>query len=126
MGPLTHDGLPLTDESQIPEGQKAEIDAALKAKINSMKSENGHSVKDCIVGLARGETADNNFVKLRKRYFQHKGNLTAGWASPELNHEWQKGSICVKDMTDKTKPCNIVTTKAASATSPPPAKNRAP
>lgn len=108
--PLTVDGVPLTKESQVPEGKKAEIDGALKTKINSLKSEDGHSVKDCLIGLARGEKADTNFSKLRKLYFEHGGNLTAGWASPEFNQTWQKGSICVKDMTATTSPCKIVTT----------------
>lgn len=124
MHPVTISGVELKQESQIPEKQKAEVDGALKTQINSLTSDDGRSVKNCIIGLARGETADGSFAKLRKRYFEHKGNLTAGWASPELNNNWQKGSICVKDMTADTKPCNIVTTKAAAAAAPPPAKKQ--
>ena len=125
MHPVMISGVPLTNESQIPADQKAEVDAALKTQINNLKSDDGRSVKNCLIGLAKGETADGNFAKLRQRYFLHKGQLTAGWASPELNNNWQQGSLCVKDMTATTKPCNIVTTKAAAASPPPPEKKQA-
>jgi hypothetical protein len=113
--PLTVSGAALTDESQIPKGQEADVDKALKNQINGLKSDNGQSVKNCLIGLARGETADQNFAKLKRIYFQNKGNLTAGWASPEFNNDWQKGSICVKDMTATSEPCKIVTTAAPTA-----------
>jgi hypothetical protein len=110
--PLTIGGVDLTSPSQIPKGKEAEVYAALKTQINNLKSDDGHSVKNCIAGLNAGETADGNFEKVKKLYWEHKGNLAAVWASPEYNHDWQEGSRCVKDLTEKTSPCKIVTATA--------------
>jgi hypothetical protein len=110
------DGTPLTDPSQIPQGKEGDVDKALVKQINGLKSDDGHPVKDCIEGLAAGETADRNLGKIKQLYFQHKGNLSATWASPEYNHNWQQGSMCVKDLTATTSPCKIVTTSAPAAT----------
>jgi hypothetical protein len=113
--PLTMpDGTPIKQESQIKDMEK-QFNRVLRQKINGLKAENGTSVKDCIVGLAVGETADRNFEKIKKLYFRNEGNLLAGWASPEFNHTWQKGSICVKDMTATTSPCKIVTQTAPAS-----------
>ena len=71
------------------------------------------------MGLNRGETAAGSFTKLRQRYFAHRGRLVAGWASPDLNNNWQKGSLCMKDLTATTTPCNLVTTQGAPAAPPP-------
>jgi hypothetical protein len=111
------DGTPLTDPGQIPQGKEGEVDRALVKQINGLKSDDGHPVKDCIEGLAAGETADRNLSKIRRLYFQHHGNLSATWASPEYNHNWQTGSMCVKDLTDTTSPCKIVTATAPATTS---------
>ena len=114
--PLVLGGKPLTSPTQIPQGKEREVDQALLRQINSLKSDDGHAVKDCIEGLAPGEKADRNLAKIKQIYFQHKGNLSATWASPEYNHEWQEGSMCVKDLTANTNPCKIVTTSAPAAT----------
>lgn len=105
------DGTPITQESQVA-GRENEFDAALRAQINDLKAANNVSVKNCITGLAAGETADKNFKKIKNLYFQNQGNMSAGWASPEFNNNWQKGSICAKDMTATTSPCKIVTQTA--------------
>ena len=107
--PLTIGGVDLTSPSQIPKGQEAAVYAALKTQINGLQSDDGKSVKNCIAGLKAGETADGSFEKIKKLYWEHKGNLAAVWASPEYNHNWQEGSRCVKDLTDKTTPCKVVT-----------------
>jgi hypothetical protein len=112
--PLVVGGVPLTSPDQVPAG--ADFGAALKQQINNLKSDDGKAVKNCIAGLKAGETADGNFEKVKKLYWEHKGNLAAVWASPEYNHTWQEGSKCIKDLTDKTSPCKIVT-----ATEPTPA-----
>lgn len=114
--PLTlPDGTELTDVSQIPQGMERKVDQALVRQIDGLKSDDGHSVKDCIEGLAAGESAARNLSKIKQLYFQHHGNLSATWASPEYNHDWQKGSMCVKDLTATTSPCKIVTTAASAA-----------
>ena len=110
------DGTPLTDKSQIPAGMEKAVDEALVKQIANLKSKDGHAVKDCIEGLAAGETAKANFAKVKNLYFAHKGNLAAVWASPEYNYTWQKDSKCVKDLTETTSPCKFVKTVA-----PPPA-----
>lgn len=110
------DGTPITQESQIA-GHEKEFDAALRLQINRLKSADRRPVKNCITGLAAGETANNNFKKIRNLYFQNQGNLSAGWASPEFNDNWQQGSICAKDMTATTAPCKIVTQSAPAADS---------
>ncbi|MBA2434605.1 MAG: DUF4157 domain-containing protein [Verrucomicrobiota bacterium] len=109
------DGTELTDPSQIPKGKEGEVDAALVKQVSGLKSADGHAVKDCIEGLAKGETAAKNMTKIKRLYFAHKGNLAAVWASPEYNYDWQKGSMCVKDLTDQTSPCKITTTAAPAA-----------
>src|SRR6266536_40467 len=109
------DGTPLTDPSEIPKWKEAEVDKALVRQINGLKSDDGHPIKDCIEGLAKGETADRSLGKIKQIHFQNKGNVSATWASPDYNYNWQKGSMCVKDLTDKTSPCKIVTTSAPSA-----------
>ena len=103
------DGTPITQKSQI-KGKEKKFDAALRKQISGLKTANGRSVKNCIIGLVAGETAD--FNKIKNLYFRNKGNLAAGWASPEYNENWQKGSICVKDLTATTSPCKIVTQTA--------------
>ena len=112
VSPLLVGGTPLTSPSQIPQGQEKEVDNALRQQINRLKSDDGHAVKDCIEGLAPGEKADRNFAKIKQIYFEHRGNLAATWASPEYNHDWQEGSMCVKDLTANTSPCKMVTTPA--------------
>lgn len=116
VNPMTlPDGTLLTDPSQIPKGMEAKVDAALAQQVNQLKSADGHSVKNCIEGLAKGETAAKNMAKIKRLYFEHKGNLAAVWASPEYNYDWQEGSMCVKDLTDTTSPCKITTTSAPAA-----------
>jgi hypothetical protein len=125
MGPFMYGGVPLTKESQIQPGDDAAINAALKTQLNNLKTEDGHAVKNCVEGLARGETADANLSKLRKLYFERSGHLTAAWVSPEYNDKWQSGSICIKDLTPDTKPCSSVVAEAPKAVPPaPPAKKQ--
>ena len=110
--PLTDpDGNEIKSEADIPEGMEKQVDKALKQHINNMKAANGTSVKNCIIGLAKGEKADKSFDKLRKIYFQNGGHLSAGWASPDFNENWQKGSICAKNLTESTSPCKLVIKK---------------
>jgi hypothetical protein len=112
LTPLDIDGVDITQENQIPKGRERAFDAALRGQMNNMKAANGRRVKDCLIGLARGETADRNFVKIRQLYFRNGGNLIASWASPNYDETWQTGSICTKDMTESTNPCKIVKTTA--------------
>ncbi len=114
----TSDGTPITSRAGIPKGLEATFDAMLRQHVNNLKSEDGRRVKDCLIGLAKGETADKQFAKIKQIYFRNAGNLTAGWASPVFNRVWQKESICVKDMTETTSPCKVV--KTAAPPSPPP------
>jgi hypothetical protein len=116
--PLTlGDGTEIKKESDIPKGMEAQFNQLLKQQINGLKASNGKSVKNCLTGLAAGEQADAQFNKIRKIYFQNEGNLSAGWASPENDKNWQDGSICAKDMTATTSPCKIVTTKGGGGSS---------
>jgi len=115
-------GVPLTKESQVTPENEAQVNAALRSLINAMTTEDGKPVKNCIIGLRPGETADANFKKIKALYFQNRGAIAAGWSSPDYNRNWQKGSICAKDMTADTKPCGIVTTTAPAA--PPPAQKK--
>jgi hypothetical protein len=115
LPPAMYGGAPLTSESQIKEKDRASVDADLKASLNLFKTDDGHSLKNCLSGLGAGETADGNFAKIRKQYFTHHGNLSAVWASPNYDFTWQKGSICVKDMTATTSPCKIVTASEPDA-----------
>jgi len=112
MPTFMYGGVPLTRESQIKEGDQAAVNAALKTQLSNLKSDNGRPVKNCVEGLARGETADANLTKLRKLYFARNGHLTAAWASPEYNFNWQKDSLCIKDLTPDTNPCSSVVAEA--------------
>lgn len=114
--PLTApDGSAITTESQIPQGMEKQFNDALKTQVNGLKSNDGKSVKNCINGLAAGETADKNFKKIRELYFKGGGNLSAGWVSPEFNYDWQADSKCAKDITETTAPCKIVIRQAQAA-----------
>lgn len=106
------DGSLITSPSHVPKGEEANFDNALRRQLNNLKSSDGKRVKDCLIGLAKGETADKQFAKIKQIYFKNAGNLTAGWASPVYDYSWQKESICVKDMTETTSPCKIVKTPA--------------
>ena len=107
--PITVDGVDITQPSQVPEKFQSTFDQNLLKQVNSMVSANGHKVKDCLVGLAPNEKAtEKNLNKIKELYFKNKGVLIASWASPDYNENWQKGSICSKDMTSSTKPCGIV------------------
>jgi hypothetical protein len=111
--PLTApDGSDITKPSDVPKGQEANVDQALRTQINNLTSADGRRVKDCMIGLAKGETADKQFAKIKQLYFKNAGNLAAGWASPVYDYTWQKDSICVKDMTATTTPCKVVTVAA--------------
>jgi hypothetical protein len=123
LPPLKVGGVDITSEGQLTDENRGQFDSALRQYLNQLKTDDGRAVKNCLSGLAAGETADNNFAKIRRRYFQHKGNLSAVWASPDYNFNWQKGSICVKDMTSTTSPCKIVTA-AEPATASPPAEKK--
>ena len=123
LPPLKVGGVDITSESQLTDENRGQFDLALKQYLNQLKTDDGRAVKNCLSGLGAGETADNNFPKVRRRYFQHKGNLSAVWASPDYNFNWQNGSICVKDMTSTTSPCKIVTA-AEPAAAPAPAEKK--
>jgi hypothetical protein len=110
--PLTApDGTEITTPADIPAGMDKAFNQALAQHINGMKAADGTRVKNCIIGLKKGEKADQNLAKIRQIYFQNGGYLSAGWASPDFNENWQKGSICVKDMTASTSPCKLVIKK---------------
>ncbi len=124
MSPLTLSGTEITNRSQIPAGQQAAFDSALLQAVAAMKADNGTSVQNCIVGLNPKENAGRQtLAKLWQIYENNKGNMVSSWASPEYNHDWQAGSICTKNLTDKTTPCSRVTTTAPPA---PPAQPKAP
>jgi len=107
--PLTLDGVDVTSPSQIPKGRQARFDEALLKQIDGLKSDDGTSVKNCLVGLAPNENADRaHLSKIWSLYWANNGNLVATWASPQYNHNWQQGSICTKNMTASTSPCAIV------------------
>jgi hypothetical protein len=111
--PLTIDGADVVSQSQIPKGQEKAFDQALLQQLANMKAANKVGVQDCLVGLAAGERANAaNLAKVWKLYWANKGNLIASWGSPDYNEDWQKDSICSKDMTASTKPCATVETKA--------------
>lgn len=117
--PLTLDGVEVTSPSQIPKGQEKAFDQALLRQLANMKAANGTGVQDCLVGLAAGERANAaTLAKVWKLYWANNGNLIASWGSPDYNEDWQKDSICSKDMTASTTPCATVETKA-----PAPAKS---
>jgi hypothetical protein len=111
--PLTIDGVDVTSPSQIPKGQEKAFDKALLQQLANMKAANGTGVQHCLVGLGAGERANAaNLAKVWQLYWANKGNLIASWGSPDYNEDWQKDSICSKDMTATTKPCATVETKA--------------
>lgn len=111
--PLTYDGAEITRPDQIPKGMEKSFNQALLQQIGGLKTDDGHVVKDCLVGLAAGERANAaNLKKIWSLYWANQGNLIASWGSPDYNHDWQKGSICSKDMTASTSPCAVVEKKA--------------
>ncbi len=117
--PLTLDGVPVTNPSQIPKGAQAAFDKALLKQLAGMTSADGKPVQNCLVGLDKGEKANaKTLAKIWKLYWANNGNLVASWGSPDYNEDWQKGSICSKDMTADTKPCAVVEVKAPAATAP--------
>jgi hypothetical protein len=109
--PLTTSEGEITSPDKIPKGMERQFDQALRQQISGLRTEDGVSVKDCITGLAAGESADRNFRKIRAIYFQNGGNLSAGWVSPEFDKKWQEGSRCAKDLTETSSPCRIVVRK---------------
>ena len=116
VGPVSIDNVAITSESQLTPENTATFEKGLAMLVNTLKSEDGTSVKNCILGLARGETAAKNMAKIRSQYFRAGGTITAEWASPEYNKTWQAGSTCYKDLTESTSPCKL-TTKTAMAES---------
>jgi hypothetical protein len=111
--PLTYDGADVTKPSQIPKGMEKAFDKALLNQINGLRSEDGKPVKNCLLGLAAGQKAGAGTLnRIWQQYWANNGNLVASWGSPDYNKNWQKDSICTKDMTATSKPCAIVETKA--------------
>ncbi len=118
VGPIFLDGTPITDPSQITKDNEALFNKGLRMLINDLKSEDNKPVKNCIIGLGKGERADTQFAKIKRIYFAAKGSLTAEWVSPQYDKTWQAGSICYKDLTSSTKPCNLVDVTAATSGTP--------
>jgi hypothetical protein len=120
LSPLTLGGTPITSSSQIPANQRAAFNTALLQNIATMKADNDKPVQNCMIGLGPGEKPGAaTLSKLWQIYDNNKGNMVASWASPEYNHEWQDGSRCTKDLTDKTTPCSRVTATAPPAPAAP-------
>jgi hypothetical protein len=122
VSPLTFGGDDITSPSQIPQSAQKRFDHALLKQLDGLKAKNGVSVKNCLIGLAPGETFNAaNLKKVWAIYWANAGNLVAIWNSPQYSENWQKESICRKDMTEATKPCSVVekTAPPASATKPP-------
>jgi hypothetical protein len=111
--PLTLNGVDVTSPSQIPKNRQADFDNALLQQLKNMTADNKVGVQDCLVGFAPGEHANKStLAKIWKLYWANNGNLIASWGSPNFNRDWQADSICTKDMTETTKPCAVVETKA--------------
>lgn len=105
VGPVYLDGVAITQESQINKGNRRKFEHGLNQLIHDMKR-----VQNCIRGLGTGERATKSMDKIGKIYFANGGVLVAGWASPEYNKQWQKGSKCLKDLPSGTgKGCRIIT-----------------
>jgi uncharacterized protein DUF4157 len=122
VGPITFGGQPIKSESDLDtEDRKKNFPKALGMLIDTLKSEDGTSVKNCVLGLAAGESAGSatGLAKIRKQYFATGGYLTAEWVSPEYNHTWQEGSKCRKDLTESTTPCKLTSKKAEATTEEP-------
>ena len=119
---ISPEGEQVTKPGQIPASMQKKYDQILLKQLDMMKADNGVPVKNCLSGLAAGEAASAaNLKKIWSLYFANDGELVAAWASPENDKNWQKGSICMKDMTESTQPCSVVEKKAppASGTTPP-------
>jgi Domain of unknown function (DUF4157) len=113
--PLTVDGVPMVERSQLPSDPvaRSQLDGALLQKLAQLRTDDGRSVQRCIQALGRNEMpGPATLPKLWQAYWANKGNLIADWASPENNRNWQTGSICIKHMTAKTQPCARVEKKA--------------
>jgi hypothetical protein len=109
VGPITLDGVDITSESQLTPQNTANFETGLRRLINSVKTGDGRVIKDCILGLGPGESADRNLAKIKSQYFAGKGSITGEWASPEYNQNWQAGSKCFKDLTGTSTPCAVKT-----------------
>ena len=118
VGPVSIGGVPIRSESDLDTSNSATFEKGLGMLVDTLKAENGTSVKNCILGLAAGQTAAQNMAKIRKQYFATGGYLTAEWVSPEYNHEWQEGSKCRKDLTESTTPCKLTSKKAEPPAEP--------
>lgn len=118
VGPIFLDGTPITDPSQITKDNEALFNKGLRMLINDLKSEDNKLVKNCIIGLGKGERADTQVAKIKRIYFAAKGSLTAEWVSPQYDKTWQAGSICYKDLTASTKPCNLVSVSPSTSGTP--------
>jgi hypothetical protein len=111
--PLVYDGAEITSPSQIPPKMQQAFNNALLRQINGLITEDRQPVRNCLVGLAPGEKAGpKTLATVWKLYWANGGHLVASWGSPEYNKNWQKGSICSKDMTASTTPCALVEKKA--------------
>ena len=118
VGPISLDGTAITDPGQVTKENEGLFNKGLKMLIKDLRSEDNKPVKNCIIGLGKGERADTQFAKIKRIYFAAKGSLTAEWVSPQYDKTWQAGSICYKDLTASTKPCNLVEVAAATSGTP--------
>jgi len=109
VGPVSLDGVDITSDSQLTPQNTANFETGLRRLINQVKTGDGRVVKDCILGLGPGESADRNFEKIKRQYFAGKGSITGEWVSPEYNQNWQSGSKCFKDLTGTSTPCAVKT-----------------
>jgi Domain of unknown function (DUF4157) len=113
--PLTVDGMPLVERSQLPSDPvaRSQLDGALLQKLRQLQTDDGRSLQRCIQALGKNELPNaKTLPKLWEAYWANKGNLIADWASPDNDRNWQTGSMCMKDMTSQTKPCARVEKKA--------------
>jgi peptidoglycan hydrolase-like protein with peptidoglycan-binding domain len=87
-GKITVGGRLIRSDSDLKTAEQRRVfDEEFEKMVKGFEDGFGNSVRNCIVGLNRGELALSSLPKLKRIYFQNKGELAAVWTNPHGNAE---------------------------------------
>lgn len=123
-GPVSVGGKDIKSEKDLPtEEHKRVFDAEFLKMVTELDDGHDarHSVRNCIVGLDRGESALAAIDKLKRIYFQNKGELAAVWTNPDgktVKDPAEPGCKCMNALDVGQGKCQLVQVPAAQPKPP--------
>ena len=122
-GKVTVGGRHIKSPADLKTAQQRDVfDKEFSSLVSTFEDGFGNSVRNCIVGLRRGELAMDQLDKLKLIYFQNGGELAAVWTNPHGNKDKDRtdpGCKCMNDLDVGKGTCQLVQVPAPAAPKPP-------